>query len=126
MKEIGTEPCCHKTDAQSQACGDGALGHMEDGGKGHHGKCYIGCIIQEGLQKAVFNLFANQCQGQNAYAKGHACHNQNVNKRIVCHESSFSTGTGNSAAAIPAMITVNKIVRVPSERVENGGSTEAR
>ena len=104
-----------------------ARGVAVDCRKGHNRKCDIGYIIQEGTDKPVFDRLADQRQRKHADQITGDRYDCNVDINISTHTSApcsfcasafsgvISVCGGKRHAAIPAMISVRMIVRVPLE-----------
>ena len=120
-------PCHKDADNQSKRSCKRCGGGIDDCRKGHNRKCDIGYIIQEGTDKPVFDRLADQRQRKHADQLTGDRYDCNVDINISTHTfapcsfcaSAFSgvisVCGGKRHAAIPAMISVRMIVRVPLE-----------
>ena len=100
---------------------------INDCRKGHNRKCDIRYIIQERTDKPVFDRLADQRQRKHADQITGDRYDCNVDINISTHTSApcsfcasafsgvISVCGGKRHAAIPAMISVRMIVRVPLE-----------
>ena len=56
-----------------------------NGGEGHDRQGYIGYIVEEGAYVDIFDLPADQCQGQETDQRDHAGHDENIQIDIMIH-----------------------------------------
>ena len=93
----------------------------QNGGESHNGEGNIGDIIEDPPKKTVLDWTPYHNKRENAYCVAGYGHDQKIKIDVMRHMVASSSVQGKRKAVMAAMVMVRKIVRIPPDKVENGG-----